>query len=368
VEIPARTEQKASDLVSRQLERELERRGLLLSPAGLIAAEADARERGARLLTSLVRRCYPVDRVGGALALEFERDRDAARVTGALAFGAATAGVLAPGEATSDVAESVELLCAIFNLGIGLVDGLCDGDPERGAALLELVHQHDVARATEEPRGRGWLRNALPPALSTDHAVPFTVDVIETFFETLHAVYGGAPWAQYRRTLGRQLATALEAERQTVIGSASGKTLEQLMTSSRLTSVLPFQVIETLVGCAPRGTGRTAGTFLGDAMWRIDDLVDLSQDARSGALNGVLLASSQELRGRGDARSAAAALEQLLGSTTIARAAAEAADDLLAGLQLAVGRDRQPLQDHRPTQSFLYFIERYVGIAPESDS
>ena len=170
--------------------------------------------------------------------------------------------------------------CATFNLGIGLVDGLCDEDAETGAALLELVQGQDVASAAAEPRGRGWLHTTLPTALAEDHTVAFTVDIIEAFFEKLHDVYPDEAWLQQRRGVGTQLEAALEAERRSVVRPADGATREQLIECSRLTSVLPFQIIEVLAGGDHAPTERTAGTLLGEAMWRIDDLVDLCEDVR----------------------------------------------------------------------------------------
>ena len=360
MEISARIEQAVSDSVARQLETELGDRGLLLTADGLAAEEADAAQRGAQLLTCVIHQCYPISQRGGrALELEFESGHAAARLGAALAFGAVTARVLAPGKR---VAGPVELMCAMFNLGIGLVDGLCDEDAGTGGALLELVQGQDLAKAAAEPRGRGWLRAALPPALAADWTVAFTVDIIEAFFETLHAVYPDDAWLQLRREVGTQLGAALEAERQSVIRSAGQTTREQLIEYSRLTSVLPFQIIETLAGGDLAPTEPTAGTQLGEAMWRIDDLVDLCQDAHSGSLNGVLLAATTGA-GRPGERDLLAALERLLASTDIARVATEAAEGVLAGLQLA-GEGRDSPEDHLRTAAFLHFIQRYAGIAP----
>lgn len=369
MEIPERIEQAIGDAVAHHLETELGDRGLLLAADRLVAAEAEAAQLGARLLTCVVHQCYPISRQGGeALALEFRSERDAARVDAALAFGAATATVLAPHQRDPErLAGSVELLCAMFNLGIGLVDGLCDADAETGGRLLELVQGRDLAGAAEERRARGWLRAELPPALAADPTVAFTVDIIEAFFETLHAVYQDDARLHLRRGVGAQLDAALEAERQSVDRPADLTSPEQLIECSRRTSVLPFQIIQTLALGDHAPTEPTAGTLLGEAMWRIDDLVDLCQDARCGALNSVLLAATQE-PGRPDGeRDLLAALECLLASTDLARAAAQAAESLLAGLQLA-GGGCTTAQDHPPNLSFLHFIQRYAGIAPRQMS
>ena len=112
--------------------------------------------------------------------------------------------------------------------------------------------------------------------------------------------------------------------------------------------MLPFQIIEALAAGDYASAEPTAGTQLGEAMWRIDDLVDLPQDARSGSLNGVLLAAAPP--GEPDLH---VALERLLASTDVARAAAEAAAKLEAGLQRAGGQ----------AAPFLSFIQRYAGIS-----
>ena len=111
--------------------------------------------------------------------------------------------------------------------------------------------------------------------------------------------------------------------------------------------MLPFEIVGTLT---EDDHAASAARFLGEAMWRIDDLVDLCDDARTGALNAILLAATVTDR---------AELERLLASDHIARAAAQAGDSLLRGVESAGG--------HVGTGSadvFLQFIARYAGIVP----
>jgi hypothetical protein len=325
VEIPAGSEQAVGAAVARELERALGGRGLLLTADELTVAADEAWETGARLLPRLVRQSYP--HAGAELTVEFGDDADAARLGGALAFGAATARLLAPD------ARDAEFVCATFNLGIGLVDSLCDHDTETGRAVLELVQSHGLADAAEKPRDRGWLRAALPRPLAADPTVAFTVEIVEVFFELLHTLRPGDGGLTLRRDVGAQLVAALEAEYRSV-ATADGSPLALLLESSRLTSVLPFRIIETLA----RGEAEIAGVQLGEALWRIDDLVDLCDDARHGSLNGVLLA--------------AGSFDRVVESNAIAVAAAEAADSLSAGLALCAG----------PQAPFIFFIQRYAGL------
>jgi hypothetical protein len=338
-----------ADTVARHLETKLGDRGLLLGPDDLSKADALAAALGRRLLMAAVDEIYRDRREQGAdVAIDFGSEAGEHRVGAALAFGAATARVLAP-EHVCD-RERIELLCAVFNLGIGLVDGICDQDPEVGGRFVKLIDERALLAAAEAPEARGWLRTRLSAQLAADAASAFTADVIEAFFEILHRAYPYDRWLSLRRGLGADLAAALEAERTSVDRSEGPVSREQLIECSRGTSVLPFQIIETLAVGARAPRGSSAGTLLGEAMWRIDDLVDLVADARSGALNGLLLAAGGE--------SSEAALERLHGSVDLAGVAARAADDLAAGLRRAAGETHREL--------FLTFVQRYAAISSRS--
>lgn len=323
--VPEHLEEAICCAVNDHLKAELGSRRLLLPPDRKAAATADAAQRGRRLLNSAVGVWYRDD----DRAVEFDGVESATRLQGALAFGAATAALL-----SDRSTDAVDLLCAMFTLGVGLVDSLCDGDADAGMQVLGLLQERDVARAAEESRSPGWLRDAVVPALALDPTVAFTVDVIEAFFETLHAVYAGEEWTPLRRDVGAQLEAGLEAERRSVGWSVAEASRQELVECSRRTSVLPFEIVQTLVG----GAEPAAATLLGEAVWQIDDLVDLCQDARAGALNSVLLGTT---------------LDRLVDSDDIARVAAEAAERLSSGLALAPGA--------HAADRFLLFIQRYAG-------
>jgi hypothetical protein len=348
VEIPEGVQRAISEAVARRLESELGARGLLLAPMRLTEARARAQQLGLELMTALVHELYPESREPGAdVAIEFGGDAGEARVTGALAFGAATARVLVDERARD--AERVEFLCAIFNLGIGLVDGMCDEAPELGRRFLDVIDAGELVAAAEQPQPRGWLQTRLPAALEADATAAFTADVIEAFFETLQEVHPHDDSLRLRHRVGEQLAAALDAERRSVDRPQDPVTREQLRECSRATSVLPFQIIERVArGDRAPGEGPSPGTLLGEAIWRIDDLVDLCHDASTGALNGVLLNT--------DADSGEAALQRLLGSTELADAAAQAGERLAAVLRHSGGQEDRDL--------FLQFIHAYAGIAP----
>jgi hypothetical protein len=351
VEIPDGICDAIEHTVTDHLATELGARGLLLATDRFAQADAQAAADGQRLLTSVIHRCYPLSEYDTqVLTLEFDNERAASRVQSALAFGAATAGLLMSPQ-REERSDAIGLLSAIFNLGVGLLDGVCDEDADTGLRLLEMIDRGDVAETARHPRPRGWLRVQLTAELESDPSVSFAADIVETFFATLHATFPGDAGSPLRRRVGDQLAAALEAERSSLVASSADASREQLTNYSYATSVLPFEIVGTLTS-GDHAPG--AAQFLGEAMWRIDDLVDLCDDARTGALNAVLLASDvtdQE------------AMERLLSQDHIARAAAHAGDSLLRGVELAGDHVSRGAPD-----VFLHFVARYAGIISQESS
>jgi hypothetical protein len=370
VEISAQLRQVIDDAVSRSLWTELDARGLLLTPAVSASAATDATRCGAALLRRVLAHCYQDDWPGErAVDVEFDDDQAATRIELALAFGSVTASLLRPRRSDgARPAGSVDLLCAVFNLGIGLIDGLCDGTPQLGLRLLRVIQELDVSSASREPSPRDRLRSALPASLAADPTVLFTARIIDVFFDLLHDSYPGAQGSGVRERVGDLLEQALEAESASVDNSPEPEpapapaSRDQLIEWSRRTSVLPFQVIEHLAAGEPALPSPTAGLLLGEALWRIDDLVDLTQDASLGALNAVLCAATQN-PGRAMDSEDVAALERVLTAQAIPLAAAQAAERLDAGLTAAPGATASSAD----RWLFLSFVQRYAGFAANDE-
>jgi hypothetical protein len=369
VEIPAKIENALNDDVARHLRDELGSRDLLLSDDELQQAAAEAAEDGERLLVRALEHCYPMLRSGDCV-VEFQSDSSGGRLKAALVFGAVTARLLAPGKrGLGPTRGQMELLCGVFNLGIGLIDGLCDHDTEVGLLLVEILARLNLPLIAEVPRERGWLRGALAQPLGHSHEAAFAADVVETFFDLLHTLCPGEQALRYRRTIGELLSGALDAEMQSVSDAVEDGRGHASIQCSRLTSVMPFQTIETLArGPAQLDGEPKAGVLLGEAIWRIDDLIDLCSDARCGALNSVLLEAQGETEGRDGQHPSIAALEHLLKSPQIARTAKDACDSLLAGLREARGGRAVGARagDDQSARAFLLFVQRYAGLVPHN--
>ncbi|HTA13603.1 MAG TPA: prenyltransferase/squalene oxidase repeat-containing protein, partial [Solirubrobacteraceae bacterium] len=322
----AQTEEAIRRAVRAQLALRLDERGLLLSPIELASAQLAEEQSGARLWGEACRR-YAFPAAGEAI--------DRVQLETIVAFGAATGRVVAGTGAAEVVGSAVvgsdetmprpssDLLCGVFNLGISLVDRLCDESASTGERFLELVHAEDLAGAIEHPGRGSWLSDLLAEPFLSDAQVAWTVAVIEAVIAELHSVYPGEAHLSRRRLLSGQLVQALDVQRQTIHWSEHAEP-ERLIERSRSKSVLPFEIIQTLSGAASRPS---VGTLLGEATWRVDDLVDLCRDGRSGSLNGVLLAAGDRCESDGRLH----ALERLLACDRIETAAKQAADCLRRG-------------------------------------
>ncbi len=358
--VPEQLRQAVDDAVRSTLRTVLAARGLLLTDAELVASTAAATASGARLLDGALDHWYPERRhTAGPVDVGFVDGRAAARVQHALAFGAATATLLTPVDHTgSDTGRQegpVGLACAVLNLGVGLVDSLCDGVPAVGSDLLQALSAADVSGAARDRRPRGWLHDTLGGSVAADPAGAFTVRVVESFFDLVHLAYPGEGDASLRAGVGSLLEEALEAERQSVDRSDRPATGTHLVECSRRTSVWPFRIIELLATGAPPRWAPTAGELLGEAMWLVDDLVDLSQDASTGALNGLLVSALVDPAP--GANPPETALEEVLRSGAVARAANRAADALASGLGTAPGAGARQAR-----QLFVSVVQRYAGL------
>ncbi|MGY3677073.1 hypothetical protein [Streptomyces sp. TE33382] len=358
MEIPEQLREKVDRTVRRSLSTEFEARGLLLSHAAYDAAMTDAARSGERLLRRVVEICY-ANEPEGVREIEFDDDQAALRIGLGLAFGSVTASLIAsPGQTRREQAAAIDVSCAAFNLSAGLLDGLCDGTPALGLEFLRIVQAVDLAGAARDRWPAGRLRAALPAPFSADPTVDFTARMIEAFVDALHAGHPGDEGATARDRVGVLLADALEAEHRTVQRSPEFVARDQLIECSRRTSVLPFQIIEHIATGTPALASPTAGTLLGEAMWRIDDLVDLTQDTDDGALNSVLLAAGEPWSASAGDR--IGALEEVIASDVIALTAVEAAEHLKAGL--AAASDGKA--ESKVGRQFLSFVQRYAELAP----
>jgi hypothetical protein len=362
VPVSERLRQLVDDEVRRSLQAQLGARGLLLTRPASKAATADAARSGAALLRRLLEVAYPeVVREDRGSYFHFADHHTETRIGLTLAFGAVTAELLTPlgVVAREGRAGAIDMSCATFNLGVGLVDGICDSSPQSGLRLLDAIQTADLVGAARERVVGRWLRVGLPPSLAADPSVQFAVRAIEAFFELLHSSFPGEAGSSVRDRVGARLAAALDAERQSVDRSGTPVGRDRLVECSRRTSVLPFQVIEDLATGNHALPPLTAGTLIGEAMWRIDDLVDLVQDVDSAALNGVLLTATAEPGCAADS-DGEAALQRVIASQAIPVVAGQAAEYLQAGLIAAPGGT----SDSDARRRFLSFVQRYAGLQP----
>ena len=287
----------------------------------LLPADSVAITPAPELLQRVIALSFPEhDLTSQHVEVVFDSTEERTRIEQALLFGWVTADVLSP-RGTDDRSH---LLCAVFNLLIGMIDSFCDTASHNGDALLKSLRTFDAEATAIDLLQEGRMLASLPPAPAVDPTITFIARLIDAFYSVLHETHT----ASVRRDVGRLLARALAAEQRSVAASSAGP--GELLEISRNTSVLPFLIMATLV------QGDTiAATHLGEAMWRIDDLIDFHLDAQCGALNSLFIRKTPDC-------------------DDIKAVAREAADHLRAGLGTADGRH------------FLRFVHRCAGVTPES--
>ena len=235
-----------------------------------------------------------------------------------------------------DVAEA----SAVFNFGISIFDLLHDTQPDLVENFATHFDRHILSRLHSEPD----FAVELAEIAATIDVPEFRLilQVIAEVYRQFH-VLGIGNFGKVTDLLSAayeaELKSAVPAERQCVV---------ELARTARTKSMLPFAIIGA-IGGLDAGTDEQCSApdriveRVGTIFWRIDDLADIVSDARSGALNSLLVEARSEA-----GEDIAPTLTRLLDSRSIESAASEVRDDLLqvrnlveaCGNELTKGFDR----------------------------
>jgi hypothetical protein len=190
-------------------------------------------------------------------------------------------------------------MCAIFNLGISIFDLICDNFP---AEALELTQWFDHRPSTSS-RPRGGLV-ALSPNLRDSQAleVRLLAKLVAWFFEQLDSHAGTSNQAVFKR-VKRHLLEAYRAEMNSFHFPRGPR--NRPLKISRIKSTLPFVIIaelSSLFVLQPRNAVmllvRNLTKHLATGFWLTDDLVDIIDDSRTGALNSAIVCLEHNLAWR----------------------------------------------------------------------
>jgi hypothetical protein len=176
-------------------------------------------------------------------------------------------------------------VAALFNLGISYFDLLCDTDEKNIAVIGRYLSRSSLQELMDNmDAGLALTKTASNVA---DTGVRILLKIIGTFFQALHSdasmlepishanlkdLIGGAYDAQMRASLW---------------GSQPQEALPSL---SRLKSTLPFLIIGQLASGSSYDQG--PGMKIAEVFWKLDDLVDLTEDLAGGNINAILLSRS----------------------------------------------------------------------------
>lgn len=234
-------------------------------------------------------------------------------------------------QADTAVAEA----CGLFNFGISIFDLLHDTQPQLVLEFTSHFNRDVLVQLQSDEAGSRSLRESA--RVSEHPEVRLLLQTIAAVYERLYLIAGGAQSAAFAQ-VAALLAQAYDAEMRSA--TCTSAPAAERLAISRDKSALPFSIIAAI---SALGAGDDLPSHegliqdLGTIFWLTDDLVDVVGDARSRALNSLLVRAAGE-----DTLEVGANLMRLLESTLIADAAVSVRDALERVQSLVRGSD-----DHR---------------------
>ena len=199
--------------------------------------------------------------------------------------------------------HAAAVLGAVFNTGIALFDYLVD-ESSLGGALFDAVNP-DIVGGLLDPASGAQAELARAGRLATDPRLRLLLAIVGAFATLSQRLVGSGGNHAAGRDLSQLVAALFHAERAVSVGRAAranpGDLLPALETKSALPSLTLLHI--AMIGSSapsPLTTrARQAAAALGHVLWRVDDLVDLLTDCRTGSPSALLQAVAEQVAARG---------------------------------------------------------------------
>jgi hypothetical protein len=240
-----------------------------------------------------------------------------------LAFGfSMTSGLYKMAGAGGRRCDDAASLGGLFNLGISLMDTLCDSVPESSGALRKTLDADMLQRMTRD--GPKEIRGIVDGIADDDMRV--VMKIVCGFFDRLPR--SNRQYSNRLVVMEKELLAAYSAELSSTDASRSSTgRCEEMVRISERKSMAPFRVISEVVRLhLPtrnesdwRDRIRRAARYLGRIFWHVDDLVDVVNDCRWAAVNSVLARSGVDVRWGPEAAKVYPRIKELLESRTLKR-------------------------------------------------
>jgi hypothetical protein len=196
---------------------------------------------------------------------------------------------------TADVPATTALAeaCGLFNFGISIFDLLHDTQPQLVSEFTSHFNRDVLARLQSDESGPAALRQSA--CTSEQPEIRLLLQTIAGVYERLHDAAGGPRSAAFA-PVATLLARAYEAEMRSA--ACTSTTQADRLAISHAKSTLPFAIIGAVSalgrGSAARADHQALVDDIGMIFWLTDDLVDVVGDARSRALNSLLVRAAGE--------------------------------------------------------------------------
>jgi hypothetical protein len=195
-------------------------------------------------------------------------------------------------DADPTTARPAAEICALFNVGISIFDLLFDNFPETYAEFAIQFGEDVLSELGRQNDAPTHFRRAAENISATEARI--LAKLVAEFFAMIHLNFKGRQTADQRR-FGALLLDAYRAEaRSDQVDSIPSSTLVE---HCRAKSTLPFDVMSEVAGrLASRRSSSDAHHAVvrnvATLFWLVDDIVDITRDARNRNANSILAAAT----------------------------------------------------------------------------
>jgi hypothetical protein len=184
--------------------------------------------------------------------------------------------------------------CGIFNFGISIFDLLHDAQPRLVSGFASRFDRNVLLKLHSDSASPHSLRDSSRACEEPE--IRLLLQTIAGVYERLYGLAADLPNGAFTNVTSL-LSAAYAAEMQS--SACASATAPERLAISRAKSTLPFAIIAAIGALrrehdADRTAHETLVNDIGTIFWLTDDLVDVVGDARSGALNSLLVRAAGE--------------------------------------------------------------------------
>ena len=201
------------------------------------------------------------------------------------------------------VNDAAALLGAVFNTGIALFDYLVD-ESSVGTDLFHALTPA-IVEGLLDPQSHAQAELSRAARHASDPRLRLLLGIVAAFGTLAQELVRSSGNPAAGNELARCVGALFEAERAVSRGPTSRQRAGDLLTALETKSALPSSTLMQIAWLGTRASrplpprANHAATALGHIFWRMDDVVDLLADWRTGTPSALLLKAEEQVTRRG---------------------------------------------------------------------